>query len=134
MQAISKYLSHGWPNEVHIVEALVHPYYKIQNELSEYKGLILKGSRIVISPTRMKQKLHIGHLGIERTKSKARGTMYWPNINTDIENIVANCTECQIYCNKLKKRLYCNTLSLKIHGQKWQMICFIVLMRITLFL
>ena len=52
---------------------------------------------------RMKQILHIGHLGIERTKVNARGTMYWPNINTDIENMVANCTECQIYCNKLEK-------------------------------
>ena len=50
----------------------------------------------------MKQILHIGHLGIERTKVNARGTMYWPNINTDIENMVANCTECQIYRNKIE--------------------------------
>ena len=47
--------------------------------------------------------LRIGHLGIERTKVNARETMYWPNINTDIENMVANCTECQINCNKLEK-------------------------------
>ena len=32
-KAISKYLSHGWPNEIHKVEAPVHPYYKIRNEL-----------------------------------------------------------------------------------------------------
>ena len=51
----------------------------------------------------MKQILHIGRLDIERTKVNARGTMYWPNINTDIENIVANSTECQIYRNKLEK-------------------------------
>ena len=84
----------------------------------------------------MKQILHTGHLGIERTKVNARGTMYWPNIITDIESMVANCTECQIYRNKLKKRLYGNTLSLKSHGQKWQLICFIVLITIimTLFL
>ena len=29
--------------------------------------------------------------------------MYWPNKNTDIENMIANCTECEIYCNKLEK-------------------------------
>ena len=51
----------------------------------------------------MKQILHIGHLGIECTKVNDRGTMYWPNINTDIENMVANCTGCQIYRNKLEK-------------------------------
>ena len=28
---------------------------------------------------------------------------YLPNINSDIENIVTNRTECQIYCNKLEK-------------------------------
>ena len=51
----------------------------------------------------MKQIQHIGHLGKERTKVNARGTMYWPNINTDIKMMVANCTECQIYCNRLEK-------------------------------
>ena len=52
---------------------------------------------------RMKETLNIGHLGIERTKVNVRRTMYWPNINTDIENMIANCTECQIYLNKLEK-------------------------------
>ena len=106
MQAISKYLPHGWPNEIRKIDTPVHPYYKIRNELSEYEGLNLKGSRIVIPITlrkRMEQVLHIFHLGIERTKVNARGTMYWPNINTDIENMVENCTECQIYRNKLEK-------------------------------
>ena len=106
MQAISKYLSHSWPNEIHKVETPMHSYYKIRNELSKYEGRASKGSRIVIStalPKRMKQILHIGHLGIERTKVNARRTIYWPNINTDIENMVANCTECHIYQHKLEK-------------------------------
>ena len=89
MQAISKYLSHGWPNENHEVETPVRPYYKIRNELSEYEGLILKVSRIVIPTTlrkRMKQILSVyGHLGIERTKVNARGTMYWPNISMTLK-------------------------------------------------
>ena len=58
----------------------------------------------------MKQVLHNGHLDIELTKVNARGTMSWPNINTDNENMVAS------------------------HGQKWQLVCFIDLIRITLFL
>ena len=51
MQAISKYLFHGWPNQIGKVETPVHPYYKIRNELSENEGLILEGSRIVIPTT-----------------------------------------------------------------------------------
>ena len=88
MQAISKYLSHGWPTKIHKVETPVYPYYKIWNKLSKYEGLISKGSRIVIPTTlgkRMKQILHIGHLSVECNKVNARGNMYWPNMNTDIK-------------------------------------------------
>ena len=52
----------------------------------------------------MKQILYIGHLGIERTTVNDRGAIYWSNINTDIENMIANSTECQIYRNKLEKQ------------------------------
>ena len=79
MQAVLKYLFQDSPNEIHKVETPVYPYYKIQNKLSEYEGLILKGSRTV-TPTalrkRMKQILHIDHLGIEWTKVNNRGTIY----------------------------------------------------------
>ena len=52
---------------------------------------------------RMNQILHIGHLGIERTKVNARRTMYWPNKSNDIENMIENCSKCKIYCNKPEK-------------------------------
>ena len=42
----------------------------------------------------MKQILHTGHLGIERTKSNARSTMYWPNIDK-----ISNSNACQKYRN-----------------------------------
>ena len=51
-------------------------------------NLILKNSRIVILSTlikEMKQILHTGHLGIEGAKSNARSTIYWPNIDKNID-------------------------------------------------
>ena len=47
----------------------------------------------------MKQILHTGHLGIERTKSNARSTMYWPNIDKNINEMISNCNACQKYRN-----------------------------------
>ena len=47
----------------------------------------------------MKQILHTGHLGIERTKSNARSTMYWPNINKYINEMISNCNASQKYRN-----------------------------------
>ena len=40
------------------------------------------------------EKIHSGHQGIVRTKSLARQTVYWRNINSDIENVVQSCTKC----------------------------------------
>ena len=47
----------------------------------------------------MKQILHTGLLGIERTKSSARSTMYWPNIDKAIYDMKSNCNTCQKYPN-----------------------------------
>ena len=47
----------------------------------------------------MKQILHTGHLGIDRTKSNARSTMCWPNIDKDINEMISNCNACQKYRN-----------------------------------
>ena len=42
-------------------------------------------------------QLHQGHMGIERTRRLARASVYWPNINHDIERIVKVCEICQQY-------------------------------------
>ena len=47
----------------------------------------------------MKQILHTGNLGIERTKSNARSTMYWPNIDKDINEMISNYNPCRKYRN-----------------------------------
>ena len=47
----------------------------------------------------MKQILHTGHLGIERAKSNAGSTMYWPNIDEDISEMISKCNACQKYRN-----------------------------------
>ena len=39
--------------------------------------------------------LHDAHQGIERTKRRARQTVWWPGMNSDIVNTVGNCSTCQ---------------------------------------
>ena len=62
--------------------------------------VIYKGSSIVIPRSLRKEmlkKIHNGHLGIEKCKKRAREVMYWPRINQDVVNEVANCTTCLRY-------------------------------------
>jgi len=83
-----------------------HIFYKIRNDLSYVHDLILKDQRIVV-PTALRQEmkeiLHTGHSGIERCKRRARDTLYWPGINTYMEDYVAGCTTCLEFRNQQQK-------------------------------
>ena len=41
----------------------------------------------------MKQILHTGYQGIEKTKSNVRSTMYWHNIDKNIDEMISNCNK-----------------------------------------
>ena len=41
------------------------------------------------------KELHVAHQGIERTKRRARETVYWPNIDKDIAQAVSSCDACR---------------------------------------
>ena len=63
-------------------------------------GIVYRGMRIVIPPSLRKHimsLIHKSHMGIVKSKSKAREVVYWPGMNTDIEEMVRNCSKCAEY-------------------------------------
>ena len=59
---------------------------------------MLKGRQILIPQSMQKeilQQLHQGHQGVEKTRRLARDTVYWVNINRDIEVICKSWHACQ---------------------------------------
>lgn len=72
-------------------------------ELSVKSGCILFGQRVII-PRVLKEKIleiiHTGHMGIVRMKSIARGSVWWLNIDRDIEHFAKSCDICQQCTNK----------------------------------
>ena len=98
LQRVASYITQGWPKSRNHLSPELKPYYSLRDELTVVNNLILKSNKIVIPSSlinEMKQILHTGHLGIERTKSNARSTMYWPNIDKDINEMISNCNACQ---------------------------------------
>lgn len=63
-------------------------------------GCVMRGLRVYIPSIfrpAILQELHAGHLGIVKVKALARGLVYWPNIDHDIENMCRSCAACATY-------------------------------------
>ncbi len=91
---------HGFPEDRRKVKGSVLDYWKLRGELSCSDGLVLKGARIVVPAALLKDvldDLHRSHQGIERTKRRARQTVFWPGINSDIKSTVEACEPCQVH-------------------------------------
>ena len=41
------------------------------------------------------EELHDSHLGASKMKSLARAYVWWPKLDSDIENLARTCTICQ---------------------------------------
>ncbi|XP_065094201.1 uncharacterized protein K02A2.6-like [Ochlerotatus camptorhynchus] len=82
-----------------------------QNELSIQNGCLLRGIRVYV-PTvlrkRVLDELHSTHFGTTRTKSLARGYCWWPGLDREIEELIANCADCQsVRAEPAKMNLHC---------------------------
>lgn len=86
----------GWP----VYSKLTGPvkiYWSERAVLTVHDGLLLKGSRLVI-PTAMRSSvlkaLHEGHQGMTRCRERAKETVWWPGLSSQLNELVTNCTTC----------------------------------------
>ena len=85
----------GWPMQVS--EAL-KPYWNKRLELSLEEGCIMWGNRVVVPNKWQKgvlEELHQVHFFIACTKAIARGYMWWPELDKQIELMTKSCIHCQ---------------------------------------
>ena len=60
-------------------------------------GIFMNGTRIVVLWSLQQeylQCLHMGHLGISKCRARAKTTVFWPNIDGDISQLIARCEVC----------------------------------------
>ena len=95
LSQVYSYVMEGWPGKK-LPEALM-PYYNKRGELSTDQGCLLWGMRVVI-PTnlqyRILNELHFTHPGIIKMKLLAHSYVWWPGLDSSIENLVHSCTDC----------------------------------------
>ncbi|XP_053395598.1 uncharacterized protein K02A2.6-like [Mercenaria mercenaria] len=79
-------------------DSVLKAYANRKSELSIHRGCLLWGIRVVI-PTKLRKQildlLHASHPGIVRMKNLARGYVWYPGIDKDLELLVKSCVGCQ---------------------------------------
>ncbi|EZA52480.1 hypothetical protein X777_08595 [Ooceraea biroi] len=62
--------------------------------------MLFYNDRVVV-PKMLREKmlelLHEGHFGINRTCDRARGILFWPGMNADIQSMIQHCKVCKRY-------------------------------------
>ena len=98
LNQLKEIIIHGWPEQARELPIDLKSFWSIRDLLSVENGTILKGQQILI-PKSMQgdilKQLHTAHLGQEKTKLLARDTVYWMNMNKDIDKLVQGCEICQ---------------------------------------
>ncbi|KAK3855471.1 hypothetical protein Pcinc_038132 [Petrolisthes cinctipes] len=88
----------GFPEHRHELDHRLRAYWPVRSLLATDDYFIVYGPRLLIPLSLRREtleRLHDGHQGMERTKRRARQTIYWPGIDRDIENIVSGCSRCR---------------------------------------
>ena len=118
LQTLITYTIHEWP-EKHLMPTDFLPYYAHCSDTTFCEGILLKNERIIVPTTlrgEMKSLIHQGHFGFENCKKRARQSLYWPLINSEIEYMIKKCPTCLTFRNRQPSQLIINH---PIPNQTW---------------
>ena len=79
-------------------DRMMQPYQSRAAELNVQDGCLLWGSRVIVPPQGRKsviELIHDSHPGVTTMKRLARGYVWWPGMDTELEDAVRRCAKCQ---------------------------------------
>ncbi len=106
MQAVKGVILRGWPLTKQETPSLAAPYWDSREELTTYNDVVYKGEIICIPKSirpEMLRIIHQPHLGMVKSKQRARDLIYWPGMNKQIEDMIAKCSTCLEHRNNLPR-------------------------------
>jgi len=106
LQELIKYVKTGWPRSKHKLSLAAQLFWHVRLDLVFEDSLLFFKNRLVV-PTRLRQQMlgmvHGSHQGIVKSKSLAKQSVYWPGMNSEIEQYVNKCSVCAKYSPSQKK-------------------------------
>ena len=78
----------------------MHPYFDFRDELTVQDSLVCKGPAVVV-PMALRREMmevcHETHIGVEGCKQRARESMFWPRMSTDLKTYIFKCDMCMAH-------------------------------------
>ena len=87
----------GWPEYKSEITEVLHPYYDFRDELTVQDQLVFKGPVVVVPATLRKEMMavcHDTHIGVEGCIRRARESMFWPRMTTELKAYISKCDVC----------------------------------------
>ena len=98
LRDVCDYVREGWPNNQSGVPAQLKPYFQERGNLSLVDGILTYEGRIII-PAKLRRdilsRIHESHQGLTKCRQNASSSVWWPNISSDLRNLIENCEKCQ---------------------------------------
>lgn len=117
---LKEYSILSWPEKSKLPPELF-PYYQHRYDISFSENLLLKDTRIIIPKSlqlKVLEFIHTGHLGIVKCRERAKMSVWWIGLSTQIENLVKNCPSCIENRQNIKETFYKD----KTVSRPWQKI------------
>ena len=95
LSKVRRFMKEGWPKKI---DKSLRAFEGRRQELTVEHGCVLWGIRVIV-PSKLRKpildELHRDHPGISRMKAVARGYVWWPGLDQDIQELVKGCQACQ---------------------------------------
>ena len=94
LQSVIHLISENWSISKRPIPTEVFPFWSCKDQLSFNDGIIYRGDRIVVPATLRKsltEKLHQPHMGVESTLRRARTSLWWPGMNSQLKQFISSC-------------------------------------------
>lgn len=120
LQDLMLMVQQGWPESKEDVPGSIREYFNYRDEITAQNGILFKGQKVIVPQalrSRMVEKVHSSHLGVEACIRRARDTLFWPGMSAVIKEKVEQCTT----CNSMKPKQQKETLmSTEIPTRPWK--------------
>ncbi|XP_031330692.1 uncharacterized protein K02A2.6-like [Photinus pyralis] len=93
---VREYIVKGWPTKKRMTPE-DRSFHQFEGQMAILNDLLMRGNRVFIPRdyrSEILDQIHVGHLGITKCKSRAKETVWWPGINSHIEDKISNCNIC----------------------------------------